>query len=247
MSFSRLRALLLPALLALCGCGVTVHQPGTATLFAAPAGPAITDDDIRVAFSVRPQLAEHVRVAYFSLDPSVEAELESALASLPQVTGVYHIPTAMVTGQRRYDEPRPWAPPREVDVHQLRLLAARARCDALVVFDHGHRIVHSANGYAALNALVVTALFVPFLDARVESYLDAFVIDVRNGYLYRHLTTTRSGDIARVTVWSSAEQRLLGAQWNALLSGARSELAAALAEGRAPPSPDVATADARRP
>jgi hypothetical protein len=217
------------------GCSTAVHRPGLATAFDAHAAREITDEDIRLAFGARPQLPERVRVAYFSNDPARDAEIEGAFASIPHVADVYRIPPLLVTGQRRFDEARPWDPPREVGIHALRLLAARARCDALVVFDYGNRIERRANGYAAFNALLLPALFAPFLEARVESYLDAYVMDVRNGYLYRHVSASQRGEASRLTVWSDADQRLVEGQWTALLADARRDLAAAFLEGRSPP------------
>ncbi|MEZ4410119.1 MAG: hypothetical protein R3A52_27125 [Polyangiales bacterium] len=222
------------------GCSATVHRPGLATAFDAHPAREVTDDDIRAALAARPQLPERVRVAYFSNDEARDAEVESALTAIASVDGVYRIPPLLVTGRRRFDEPRPWDPPREVGVHALRLLAARARCDALVVFDYGHRVTRSANGYAALNALVVPLFFAPFLDARVESYLDAYVIDVRNGYLYRHVSASQRSEVSTLTVWSDADRRLVATQWTSLLADARRDLAEAFSRGRAPPTAQVA-------
>ena len=229
----RLAALAL-ALAPLAGCGVTVHRPGPTAAFDPSPGREVSDDDIRAAFAARPQLADRSRVAYFSFDAARVEAIDGALASLPRVASAYRIPTVMVTGQRRYDEGHRWEPPREVNVHQLRLLAARARCDVLVVFDYGYRVERAPNGYAALNALLIPALFVPFVDARVESYLDAFVIDVRNGYLYRHLSASQEGEAPRLTVWSDADRQLVERQWTTLLDDTRRALQTALDEGRAP-------------
>lgn len=224
------------------GCTATVHRPGLATAFDAHPAREVTDDDIRAALNARPQLPERVRVAYFSNDEARDAEVEGALTTIPNVDGVYRIPPLLVTGRRRFDAPRPWDPPREVGVHALRLLAARAHCDALVVFDYGHRVTRSANGYAALNALVVPLFFAPFLDARVESYLDAYVIDVRNGYLYRHVSASQRSEVSTLTVWSDADRRLVARQWTSLLADARRDLAEVFVEGRSPPAAQVAAA-----
>lgn len=246
-SFSFLRGIALLGLLS-AGCTTSVHRPGLATAFDANRAREVTDEDIRVAFNARPQLPERVRVAYFSNDPARDAEIEGAFASIPDVAEVYRIPAVLVTGQRRFDEARPWDSPREVGVHALRLLAARARCDALVVFDYGSRIERSANGYAALNALLVPVFFAPFLEARVESYLDAYVVDVRNGYLYRHLSASRRGEVSRINVWSEADRRLVDGQWTALLADTRRDLAAAFVDGRSAPAPtEVAAATPARP
>ena len=228
----RLALCALVALSAL-GCGVTVHHAGGAAAFDPHPAREVTEDDIRTAFAARPQLGERSRVAYFTHDGARAEAVGDALAALPHVESAYRIPALLVTGRGRYDEARWGEAPRAVDVHQLRLLAARARCDVLVVFDYGYRVEREANGYAALNALLVPVFFAPFLDARVESYLDAFVIDVRNGYLYRHLTASQRGEAPRLTMWSDAELRLVERQWGDLLAETRGALAAAFAEGAA--------------
>jgi len=217
---------------ALTGCG-TVHHPGPVAAFDPHPAREVTDADIRAAFDARPQLAERSRVAYFSYDAARVDAIDAAFAAVPRVEETYRIPSLMVTGQRRYDGNRPWDPPREVNVHQLRLLAARARCDVLVVFDYGYRVERTPNGYTALNALLIPALFAPFLDAKVESYLDAFVIDVRNGYLYRHLSATQQGEVTRLSIWSDADQQLVERQWTSLLADTRRDLQNVLSEGRA--------------
>lgn len=242
MNLSSLRVALvcLLASWALGGCAPSVYHPGPATAFDPHPSREVTDEDIRVAFDARPQLGDRSRVAYFSYDASRLGEIDAAFRAMPRVAGTYAIPTVMVTGQRRYDTPRPWDPPREVSVHQLRLLAARARCDVLVVFDYGYRVERTPNGYVALNVLVVPALFAPFLDARVESYLDAFVLDVRNGYLYRHVSATQRDEVSRLSVWSDADTRLVERQWSALLTETQRDLATTLDEGRAMPAQPIA-------
>jgi hypothetical protein len=208
------------------GCGTTVYQPSRAVRF----DPAtqITDDDIRVAFGARPQLERPARMAYFAFDDERADELERALAAVPGVERLYRIPPLLATGKRRFDaghrgESEP------LSVRHLRLHAARAGCDLLVVVDYGYRIERSPNALAALNVLVLPALFAPFVDAEVDSYMDVYLIDVRNGYLYGQIGSEETGRSRRMTIWSRSDRRRVEAQWTSLLSATRDTLAGLLA------------------
>lgn len=207
----RLAFALLPLIAA---CGHSLYQPGRGVRF----DPAdqVSDDEIRAAFEARPQLSGPMRVAYFAFDDRHAADLERALAALPRVERVYRIPELLVLGKRRFEEAAP-RDPEPLSIRQLRLHAARAGCQLLVVIDYGYRVDRSVNGWVVLNALVLPTLFVPFLDSEVESYLDAYVIDVRNGYLYGELNAREEGEEERHTVWSDADEELVSAHWSALL------------------------------
>jgi hypothetical protein len=219
-----MRALPFLALLCSTACGGTLYQPGRAIQF----DPAdeVSDDEIRAAFGARPQLAHPMSVAYFAFDDQRASELEASIAVLPGVEKTYRIPELLALGKRRFEAT---TQPQPLSVRHLRLLAARAQCSLLVVVDYGYRIDRTVNGWAALNVLLVPSLFVPFIDAEVESYMDAYVIDVRNGYLYGQLTSKEVGASKRLTVWSAADRKLVDGQWGTLLASTRATLAQVLA------------------
>jgi hypothetical protein len=234
-------ASLLPLIAA--ACGHTLYQPGRGVRF----DPAdqVSDDEIRAAFGARPQLAGPMRVAYFAFDDAHAADLERALGGLPNVEATYRIPELLVLGTRRFAEPARQTDAQPLSIRQLRLHAARAHCQLLVVVDYGYRIDRSVNGWVVLNALVLPSLFVPFLDSEVESYMDSYVIDVRNGYLYGQLSAREEGEEKRLTVWSEADERLVAAQWQALLVTTRDTLAELVTgPGAADPKKAISAADA---
>src|SRR5262249_23694666 len=129
-----LAALAFAGLAGLTGCGAS-YMPGRTAGFDVDAAPQIDDEDIRKAFEARPQLPGTMRVAYYTFDPAIDKDVAATLAAIPGVTGVYRIPSLLVNGQRRFEQ----GPSREVTVKKLRLLAARAHADALVVIDHGYQ------------------------------------------------------------------------------------------------------------
>ncbi len=202
------------------GCGTTVYQPSRGFNFDLNAAAEINDDEIRKAFSAKPQIGSSIRVAYYSFDPKKVEELEKMLRAQEGVADVYRIPTVMLSGRRRYDAAPPHharPAPKPMSVKKLRLLAARARCDVVVVFDYAYKVETSANGWAALNVLVVPLLFAPYLDKKVDSYMESFIVDTRNGYLYGHINSQKKGEAKRVTIYTSADERMVKAQWTKLL------------------------------
>jgi hypothetical protein len=209
---------------ALTGCGGSMYQASSGTHFDADGGKEVNDADVKIAFDAVPQVGEHSKVAYYTFDDQKTVDIEAMLSSTPHVTSVYKIPPLLVTGQRYYQETSSYGQPREVSVKKLRLLAARAHADILVVFDHGWR-GGGVNPLVALNALILPAFFTPWMDNETESYAQAFVIDVRNGYLYGDFTTeTKSGD-HWVTIYGKAPKDVADDQWPKLLGDVKAKVA----------------------
>jgi hypothetical protein len=217
--------------LSLTACG-TSYQPSRYANFDVDGGLEIDDEDIKKAFEARPQLPAEAQVAYYTFDPEIAKDLDETLGALPGVKGVYRIPSLLITGQRRMEESNPWAQPREVGIKKLRLLAARAHADVLVIVDHGYRSP-GANALSAFNILLVPALFVPFLDNRVEGYAEAFIIDVRNGYLYGHVVEDDKRGPAFATIYAPSAKEIAGEQWQVLRGSLRADMARLLTTERA--------------
>jgi hypothetical protein len=214
----------------LTGCG-GVYAPGRSAAFELDAAAQIDDEDIRKAYEARPQLPGEMHVAYYCFDPEVAKDLEATLTALPGVASVYRIPPLMITGERRVEEERGWGPPREVTVKKLRLFAARAHADVLVVADHGYK-TGGPNGLAAFDVLLVPALFLPMLDNRVDGYAEAFVIDVRNGYLYGHVTEEDKRGPRYATIYEKGKDEIAAEQWQTLRDGLKNDLGRLVAEER---------------
>ncbi len=235
-------ALLGLGLLGLTACG-GAYQPSRNTAFEIDATAQIDDEDVRKAFDARPQLGERLHVAYYTFDPATAKDLEAMLGGLPGVASVYRIPPLLVTGQRRFENDGSWGPPKEVSVKKLRLLAARARADVLIIVDHGYK-TGGANALAALDVLLVPVLFVPFLDNTVEGYAEAFVIDTRNGYLYGHITEDDKRGKEFSTIYDKSAAAFAEEQWLTLKGDLQKDLIrlvegerARLKKAEAPPPP----------
>jgi hypothetical protein len=233
--FSRLLRLASASMLLLtAGCGVSTYQASRTAAFEIDGGREINDDDVRKAFEAKPQLGQNPVVAYYSFDPEKADEVEAMLKQVPGVGGTYRIPALMVTGQKRYDDQRSWGPPKEVSVKHLRLLAARAHADLLVLVDYGHKD-GGANGWTALTPLLVPILFVPFLDSSVESYLETYVIDTRNGYLYGHLAAEAENGEHATTIYGKRQELHVKEGWATVLARTRERLADLIARETARP------------
>lgn len=206
-----------------CGCASTqIYRPGRSWRVVPEAPAQVTDGDIREAFDARPQMPASPRVAYFAFDRKATDALGAMIRELPGVDGVYEIAPLFVTGQRRYEEDT--TEPSELDTRRLRLAAARAQCDLLVIVDNGYRVTTEVNGWFAFAPLIVPLLFAPYIDTQVDSYVDAYVVDVRNGYLYGHLTSREEGRSTENTTWANVAEQLADEQWSVLLGRTRRAL-----------------------
>jgi len=205
-------------------CGGSIYMPSRVANFDPDGAAEINDEDVRKAFEAKPQLGDKFNVAYFSFDPSKDADVEKVVRDVPGVSSVYAIPALEATGKHRYDETPTNAP---LSMKKLRLLAARAHSDVLVVVDYSRKTEATPNALVALNVLLFPTFFTPFLDVKVQSAVDAFVVDVRNGYVYGHIALSQQQTKPHQTIYS-ADTALADQQWSALraeLSGALLKLA----------------------
>lgn len=224
------------------GCASAVYRPGASAGFSLDPAHEINDADIRAAFEARPQLRTPVRVAYLVFGDQGVEDIEKALKAIPQVTDVYRIPELLATGRRATLTPHRdsmhdsrFQPRQPLSMKKLRLIAARAHCDLLLVFDYGYVSESSPNGFVALNILLLPALFTPFLDVQVYSGVDAYLLDVRNGYLYAQITSRSeaSSDYHTIYTAESKARALRDGQWDELLPRVSRDIAGILAGGKA--------------
>ena len=225
---SLLLPLMLTAATFAAGCGTAMYQASAGTRFDADSGREVNDADVSAAFAASPQITIDSKVAYYTFDEARSQDIEKMLANTPHVSGVYKIPALLVTGQRHFQETGAYAPPVEVSVKKLRLFAARAHADILLVFDHGYR-GGGVNALAALNVLLVPMLVTPWLSNETESYAQAYVIDVRNGYLYGDVTTDEKSGDHFVTIYGKKPADVADEQWPKLLADVQSSVGKALA------------------
>jgi hypothetical protein len=223
------------------GCGHASYSPARDAGFELDPVMELNDDDVMKAYEAKPQLLEKMHLSVYSFDEKRAESLQTLVDEIPQVIGSYRLPSIMVDGKRRFERDDPYyqAPARPVSIKKLRLLAARAQSDVLVLFDYGYRYEQVPNGLVALAPLLVTTFFVPMADVMVESYLDAYVIDVRNGYLYSHLTTKARDETDYRNLFSEVHEELIEKQYLELEALTKTKIAKLFADGsqRAPKEP----------
>lgn len=239
------------------GCGGGSYQPSRSTNFQIDAEAEIDDDDIRKAFEARPQMpSSSLRLSYYTFDPDIAGDLDKTLTTMPGVSSVYRIPPLLVTGQRRLQETNGYyGQNADVSVKKLRLLAARAKTDVLVIVDHGYRNT-GINPLVSFSMMLVPLLFLPFLDTNIKGYVETFVVDVRNGYLYGHLVQEDERGEHYTTIYGKKVEEYAVEQWQELRSRFGKDLAALLetersrkepSENKAVAAPAAAMQDASLP
>ena len=231
------RYLLLLALLALAfgaGCGTSVYQPARTAGFRLDDPREIDDETIAKAFAAKPQMPDQVRVAYYVFDDEQAEPIEQVLTAVPGVVSTYRLPTFLVDGSRKLEQVSPYRQPERapIRIKQLRLLAARAGADVLVIVDQGHRVSTMPNGLVALGVAIVPLFFVPWHDVEVESYADSYVIDVRNGYLYGQASTDRSDSKEFLTIYNAEGEAMVEQQLDELMNDTRSLLTKVVEDAR---------------
>ncbi len=193
-------------------CGGSIYMPSRVANFDPDGTAQIDDGDVKRAFEAKPQLGERLNVAYFSFDSSKDDDVEKVVRAVPGVSSVYAIPSLEAVGRHRFDDSQTTQP---LSMKKLRLLAARAHADVLVVVDYARRVDITANALAALDVFIVPAFFLPFRDMTVESAVDAFVVDVRNGFMYGHVALSKKDALPHQTIYQS-EDELVASGWKAL-------------------------------
>lgn len=246
---TRLLSFGLLALGTFAGCSVAPSPPPRSANSQPEPQPQIDDEEIRKAFEARPQMpASAIRLSYYTFDPEIAVDLDKTLSTMPGVSSVYRIPPLLVTGQQRYQENEGHSQrTSDVSLKKLRLLAARAKTDVLVIVDHGIQN-GGVNPLIGLTVLLVPVLFVPFIDAFVKGYVETFVIDVRNGCLYGHLVQEDERGNEYATIYSKKADAYAAEQWKVLRTQFGIDLAALIEKERTrkepsellPPAPPAA-------
>lgn len=188
----------------------------------------LSEAALAALIDARPSVEDGYRVAWLAVAPGHEDALAASVEGLPGQRDAHRLSPLVAAGRRRFDD----ASQSEISIGTLRVMAARAQADVLVVVDHGWRSQRAPNGWAALSVLLLPTLFTPHLDADVETYVEATVIDVRTGAILGETSTTGTLRISNMTVWSTDDEDRAEAQIETLLETTRSQLVGVLGGAR---------------
>ncbi len=148
----------------------------------------INDEDILKAFESGPQIVFPVRIAWYNMGN--DSLYKSLFPRSGKVALNYQIPKTLVEGFSPFmDTERGYiyyARPIPLNLKALRLLAARAKCDLLVLVSARFNEKRSVNNLAWLNLFIVPLFFTDYMDVLYRYEAELYVFDVRNGYMYRH-------------------------------------------------------------
>ncbi|MCC6523221.1 MAG: hypothetical protein IT373_11210, partial [Polyangiaceae bacterium] len=227
---------------ALAACAPTATAGRRGAAYESAALRAIGEDDVQRAFDERPELAPRVRVAIYAREPAKAARVAERLRADPSVTSTYVIAPLVLT-----EELRGWSETEggdggggRVSLRALRLLAARARADVLLLVDEGERVRRDANGLAAFGIAFLPLLFVPFQDVAVESWLDLYLVDTLSGFLYGQASADRRATDEFLTIYSQRDRELVQSAFDELLPVAAERLGEVMARERSRTAPAAA-------
>ena len=147
----------------------------------------INDEDILKAFEAEPQLQLPTKIAWYNMSyDSLVFKLQ--MPENKQILENYLLPKSLIEGidplfpsqyQSYYSQP--------IDFKAIRLLAARAKCDLVVLVSSRFGEQQEWNIWSTFNLLILPAFFTPHIDSEYRYSAEVFVFDVRNAFMYTHL------------------------------------------------------------
>jgi hypothetical protein len=165
----------------------------------------INDEDILKAFQAEPQIKLPTKVAWYNMGRDSLVDLIQ-FKNEQTVIENYNIPKTLIEGfQPLFDTPyySYYRSSNPINFKNIRLLAARAKCDIIVLVSSRFEERRDINGWGALNVLLLPALFTPYLNIVYKYAAEVFVFDVRNGYMYKHLEYKTEDRVKFVNVWNT--------------------------------------------
>ena len=146
----------------------------------------VSDEDIQNAFSeTKPAISLPVKVAWYNLGQDDLLE-KMQMRNSSVISDNYVIPKSLVEGYRANPGPY-FADVYQVNLKSLRLFAAQEKCDILVMVSSAFYERSDINILGCLNIFIIPAFFLPYNNVNAQYVCEAFIFNVRTGYMYRHL------------------------------------------------------------
>lgn len=149
----------------------------------------INDDDIRKAFEAIPQITIPASIAIYNASQD-KFPFQDSILTIQEVQRAVEISPALLDPNAYYQSQHNpyWSrynpTPKPIDLKQLRLYAAQTKADLVLFVSSSTIYKEQMNVLSPLYAGLITIPFVPGQHARLTTYLEAYIFDVRNGLLY---------------------------------------------------------------
>lgn len=155
-----------------------------------------SDSTIASAFRQNPQINPPLKVALY--DAGYESlQLTDTLETIKEIKSLTHISPALVEGSSYYERlSDPWyysrREPPNTSPMQIRTLASQAHCDLIIYLGTHHEVYSDTNALAWFYIPLIPLIFVKGNQIEVRSFVDMYLIDVRNGFIYNSYRTQAS-------------------------------------------------------
>jgi hypothetical protein len=156
-----------------------------------------SDSTIAEYFEMMPQISVPIKISVFDAGPN-PWHMAGDLETLEDVMHVNYITPGLlrITGTIR-ESPFGYSnrySTESVDLLQLRSLAAQSHSDLILYVQPTHEIKSGANALALIYVGLIPMFFVPGNSVEVESSVDVYLIDVRNGFIYTSFRNRTSAE-----------------------------------------------------
>lgn len=146
----------------------------------------VSDEDIQNAFSeTKPGINLPVKVAWYNLGQDDLLE-KIQMRNSSVIRESFVIPKSLVEGYRANPGPY-FGDVYQVNLKALRLFAAQEKCDILILVSSAFYERSDINILGCLNIFIIPAFFLPYNDISAQYVCEAFIFDVKTGYMYRHM------------------------------------------------------------
>lgn len=149
----------------------------------------VNDEDILAALQSNPQIGLPANLAIYHTG-QINYSFKDSLDALEEITRIIEISPSLLDANSYYQNQfsggwsRYHAAPSPIDLKKLRLYSAQAKSDLVLFISTSHRLSEDINILSPLYLGLVTIPFVPGQKVRFTTFMEAYLIDVRNGFLY---------------------------------------------------------------
>lgn len=149
----------------------------------------INDEDIKKAFEANPQITIPATIAIYNASQD-KFPFQDSILTINEVQRAIEISPSLLDPKAYYQSQQNpyWSKanitPAPIDLKKLRLYAAQTKSDLVLFVSSSTHVQEDINILSPLYLGIVTIPFVPGKNSSITTYLEAYILDVRNGLLY---------------------------------------------------------------